>query len=240
MAGPLRDPTTVGACHSGAMTEPFALYDAARARMLTLAEDVGPDALCTVVPACPDWTALDLLTHCVAMPAAIATGDLPRDDLGAWLDAILAARAGRTLEELRTEWYEVDPTIAVMVEGSGGILLDDLVVHEHDLRGALDRPDHAVLDPEVFVPRALASCVAELDRRGLGAIEVLHGPAVWRSHDAPTGWVLEVSPWEAVRILYSRRTADELRACGGSEDIEGFIALLDDHLPLPRASLHEA
>ena len=112
MAGTLRDPTTVGACHSGAMTEPFALYDAARARMLTLAEDVGPDALCTVVPACPDWTALDLLTHCVAMPAAIATGDLPRDDLGAWLDAILAARAGRTLEELRTEWYEVDPTIA--------------------------------------------------------------------------------------------------------------------------------
>jgi hypothetical protein len=62
---------------------------------------------------------------------------------------------------------------------------------------------------------------------------------VWRSHDAEPGWVLEVSPWEAVRVLYSRRTAEELRALGGSDNIDAYIAVLDAHLPLPTSSLGE-
>jgi hypothetical protein len=43
-----------------------------------------------------------------------------------------------------------------------------------------------------------------------------------------------------VRVLYSRRTAEELRALGGSDNIESYIALLDAHLPLPIVSLNEA
>lgn len=222
------------------MTDLVSVYTDTRTRMVGLARAAGPVALGTTVPACPDWTALQLLTHCVSMPAALGAGDVPTGDIGAWIDAILAARSGRSLDELVDEWCSADATIAAMVgSGGGAVLLDDLVVHEHDLRGALGAPDHSTLDADVFVPRSLASCVAELERRGLGAIEVRDGDRTWTSHDAPTGWVLEVSPWEAVRVLYSRRTADELRALGGSDDIEAYIALLDDHLPLPTASLGE-
>ena len=221
------------------MTDLVTVYDTTRARMIDLARSAGPDALRTVVPACPDWTALQLLTHCVSMPAAIGAGDLPTGDLDGWIDTILAARAGRSLDELVEEWSSADATIAAMVGGGGAVLLDDLVVHEHDLRGALGTPDHSVLDADVFVPRSLASCVPELERRGLGAIEVRTEGRTWTSHDAPTGWVLAASPWEAVRVLYSRRTADELRDLGGSDDIDAYIALLDDHLPLPTASLGE-
>jgi hypothetical protein len=120
------------------------------------------------------------------------------------------------------------------------VLIDDLVVHEHDLRAALGIPDHSALDATISVPRSLDSCVSALEEAGLGSIEVRSGSDVWRSHDAEPGWVLEVSPWEAVRVLYSRRTADELRSLGGSDNIDAYIAVLDAHLPLPVVSLNEA
>ena len=47
---------------------------------------LSPSELAYVVPSCPEWTVHDLLTHNVALPAAIGAGDLPGDDLQAWLD----------------------------------------------------------------------------------------------------------------------------------------------------------
>jgi hypothetical protein len=221
------------------MTELFSAYDATRTRMLELARAAGPEALGATVPACPDWTALQLITHCVSMPAALGAGDFPTGDLNEWINKILTDRAGSSLGALAEEWVGANDTIAGMVNGGGAVLFDDLVVHEHDLRAALGVPDHSALDAAISVPRSLDSCVAALEEAGLGSIEVRSGSDVWRSHDAEPGWVLEVSPWEAVRVLYSRRTAEELRALGGSDNIESYIALLDAHLPLPTSSLGE-
>ncbi len=53
------------------------------------------------------------------------------------------------------------------------------------------------------------------------------------------GWTLEVAPWEAVRALYSRRTADELRGLPHHGNVEPYLAILDAHLPLPTTSLNE-
>jgi len=221
------------------MTELFSAYDATRARMLDIARVAGPDALTTTVPSCPDWSALQLITHCVSMPAALGAGDFPTGDLNEWIDKILNDRAGASLDQLAEEWVGANETIAGMVNGGGAVLFDDLVVHEHDLRAALGVPDHSALDAAINVPRSLDSCVAALETAGLGSIEVRSAEGTWRSHDAEPGWILEISPWEAVRVLYSRRTADELRALGGSDNIEAYIALLDAHLPLPTSSLGE-
>jgi len=222
------------------MTELFPAYDATRTRMLELARTAGSDALGATVPACPDWTALQLITHCVSMPAALGAGDFPSGDINEWIDKILTDRSGASLDELADEWVGANDTIAGMVNGGGAVLFDDLVVHEHDLRAALGIPDHSALDATISVPRSLDSCVAALQTAGLGSIEVRSGSDVWRSHEAEPGWVLEVSPWEAVRVLYSRRTADELRSLGGSDNIDAYIAVLDAHLPLPVVSLNEA
>ena len=222
------------------MTEIFPAYDATRTRMLELARTAGSDALGATVPACPDWTALQLITHCVSMPAALGAGDFPSGDINEWIDKILTDRSGASLDELADEWVGANDTIAGMVNGGGAVLFDDLVVHEHDLRAALGIPDHSALDATISVPRSLDSCVSALEEAGLGSIEVRSGSDVWRSHDAEPGWVLEVSPWEAVRVLYSRRTADELRSLGGSDNIDAYIAVLDAHLPLPVVSLNEA
>ena len=221
------------------MTDPFTVYCDIRGRMVDLARSSDADALATTVPSCPDWSVLQLLTHCVSMPVAIGAGDMPGDDLQGWIDRVLAERDGRSLGQLVDEWESADPVIEAMVSGPGGVLLDDLMIHEHDLRGALGRPDHSAFEADVFVDRALRSFVPALDTRDLGAIEIRHGSRSWRSHDADIGWIIEASPWEAVRVLASRRTADEIRDLGGSEDLDSYIALVDDHLPLPTASLGE-
>ena len=43
----------------------------------------------------------------------------------------------------------------------------------------------------------------------------------------------------ALAQIASASTADELRSLGGSDDIEAYISLLGDHLPLPTTSLGE-
>ena len=219
------------------MTDLFTIYDATRTRMLALADEVGPDALAVTVPSCPDWSAQQLLAHCVSLPAAIGAGDLPTGDLDEWIAGLVASRSGRTTADLAAEWATTDPTIIGMLGGGGGaVLFDDLVVHEHDLRGALDRPDHDAFDADVTIPRSLDALRSRLDDRGLAPIEVRSPNGSWSSHDGEPGWVLATSPWEAMRALSSRRTADELRALGASDD---YCAVVDDHLPLPGTSLGE-
>lgn len=221
------------------MADTFTVYCDIRGRMVDLARSSDEGALAATVPSCPDWNVRQLLTHCVSMPAAIGAGDMPGGDLQAWIDRVLAERDGRSLDELVDEWTAADPVIEAMVGGAGGVLLDDLMIHEHDLRAALDRPDHAALEADLFVERSLRSFAPALASRGLGAIEVRADGRTWRSHDAPTGWTIETTPWEAVRIMASRRTADEIRSVGGSDDLDAYIALVDDHLPLPATSLGE-
>ena len=126
-----------------------------------------------------------------------------------------------------------------MLNGPAGLLFDDLAVHEHDLRGALRRPDHDALEAGAALPSGLAALSGSFVAAGLGAVEVRGGSQVWRSHDGPVGWALLVEPWEALRALSSRRTADELRALPSEGDVEPYLPVLDAHLPLPAASLCE-
>ena len=44
-----------------------------------------------VVPACPEWTAADLVAHCTGIPAALSAGDYPSGDQQAWLDGLVVA-----------------------------------------------------------------------------------------------------------------------------------------------------
>jgi hypothetical protein len=65
------------------------------------------------------------------------------------------------------------------------------------------------------------------------------GDVQWASHVAKPGCTLHVDPWEATRLLMSRRTADEMRAVPASGAVEPYIELIAAHSPLPEASLGE-
>ena len=221
--------------------ELFDAYSTTRARITLLTESLSPADLTGAVPACPLWTVQDLIAHVVSMPAAIGNGELPPGATGEWLQSLVEARRDQDVGELTEEWLSLDSAIASILNGPGPgeLLFVDLAVHEHDLRGAVGAPDHGELEVEVMLPTTLAAFAAPLRNAGLGAIEVRQDGRIWRSHDSESGWTLEVTPWEAVRAVNSRRTPDELRELPHGGDVEPCLAILDAHLPLPATSLNE-
>ena len=224
---------------SNQTNELFAAYSATRARMTLIAESLNPGDLRRTVPACPLWTVFDLIAHVVSMPAAIGNGESPPGPLTDWLQGLVEARRNQRVDELTEEWLAMDGAIAAILSGPGGVLFGDLAVHEHDLRGVVDVPDHGALEVDVMLPRTLAGFAKPLRRAGLGSIAVRHDDRIWRSHDSEPDWTLEVTPWEATRAVNSRRTADELRELPHRGDVEPYLAILDAHLPLPAATLKE-
>jgi hypothetical protein len=213
-------------------------YVRTRERMIALVSAADAD-LTRTVPACPQWSAKDLIGHVVAMPAALGSGRVPQGPVADWLAELVTERAGQPVEELTAEWRDLDRVLPGLLEGSAALLFGDLAVHEHDLRGALGRPDHAALETDEMLPRTLAAFSRPLREAGLGALEVRGPDGCWRSHDAEVGWSLHVDAWEGVRAVNSRRTADELLALPGEGDAPAYLPVLDAHLPLPTTSLGE-
>ncbi len=221
------------------MAELFEAYRRTRSRMIDVIRTTPSDAMAGVVPACPEWTAADLVAHCTGIPAALAAGDYPAGDQQEWLDGLVATRREVPIDAVIDEWLGLDGSLKPLLDGPGGLLFDDLAVHEHDLRGSLGRPDHGALEVDVVLPRTLAGLAEPLRAAGLGSVEARDGHRTWRSHEAEPGWVLLTTPWEIARAVNSRRTAEELRAIPHEGDVEPFLAVLDAHLPLPPVSLGE-
>jgi hypothetical protein len=215
-----------------------ACYDTVRARVIELVGAVDADEAARVVPACPDWSVHDLVAHLSCMSAALADGDVPSGDVAAWLDSMIVRGRAMSIPEMAAAWPGVD-RLAPFLAGDA-LLLVDLVVHEHDLRAALGRPgERTGAEQAVALRGALANLDGAFVAAGLGAIEVRDGRDVWRSRDAAVGWTLAVGPWEATRLLESRRTLDEIFATPGGGGGPEYAAVLDAHQPLPSTSLGE-
>jgi hypothetical protein len=221
------------------MDDLFAPYQRTRARVSTLFLDASPDDLARTVPACPDWTVHDLAAHLVGVPATLAAGNFPSGDVNAWLQSIVDDRRDVGVDDLMQEWTTLDAAIEPMLQGMGALMFTDVSVHEHDLRGALGAVDHDAIEIDAVMACSLPSFAQPLQDAGLGAIVVDHDDRTWRSHDADAGWTLRVDPWEAVRAINSRRTADELRALPSAGGGDAYLAVIAGHLPLPEQSLGE-
>ncbi len=216
--------------------ETSAAYASTQARISELVADLRPEQAAITVGACPEWTVHNLISHVVSLPAAILSGDLPDGDNDAWIKGLVDGRADTPLAEQLTEWSEL--AVGPLVDGGAALLFHDLVVHEHDLRTAIDQPGERQR-PEVteVMTGYLQSFAKPLQEAGHGSIAVRHGDQTWQSHDADPTWTLLVEPFEALRVLSSRRTADEVLAL--PHEGTPLVDVLVDHSPLPEASLGE-
>jgi uncharacterized protein (TIGR03083 family) len=222
-------------------------YASARARIRDVVHAGDPSADAAVrVPACPDWTVADLLAHLAGVAASLVARDNPGADVQAWIDAHVAARRGRSVVELCDEWDEVGPAFEALIVAKPAIfggLLNDAVAHEHDLRGALVRPG-ARHEPGVRAALALGVdlLARDLDSHGLPGVRIdLSSEQMQAGADEPA-LTLTATPWEAMRLLGSRRTRAEVLAAAWSgpdvAHVDRYLPALA-HLPLPVASLDE-
>lgn len=197
-------------------------WRAAVERVIGLVTAAGEAALEVRVPACPDWTARELLSHMVGLGADVLRGDEPDDHNAAWTQAQVDLRAAATGADLVTEWEALaDDLERYLAEVAPRPLLD-AVIHEQDLRGALGVPGARDTDGLWRAREVLA-------RRLAGAVSgrppvVLEAPDwTWRSADGEPGVVLAADGFELFRALTSRRTADQLRSWVVAGDVDPYL-----------------
>ena len=112
--------STADARPDGPDPDPALLWRDAMERVCSLVEATAPERLEQQVPACPDWSARDLLAHMVGLGADVLAGDEPDDHDPGWTQAQVDARRDRDADSLVAEWRALaDDLVALMLsEGS--------------------------------------------------------------------------------------------------------------------------
>ncbi|KQT94489.1 hypothetical protein ASG49_06360 [Marmoricola sp. Leaf446] len=225
------------------MTSPSSEIDAWRSghrRVCDLVLQASPAELERHVPATPDWTARDLVSHMVGLAADVLGGDEPDDHNPGWTQAQVDARRGRSGVELVEEWRGLADDLAAWMADHGTRPLNDVLIHEQDLRGALRRAGARDAPGVDVVRRRMAGRLGTT----LGEVPALGlvGPTwQWASRgaaaDADT--VLEASDFDLLRALCSRRTAEQLRGWTTRGDVTAYLPALAGLGDLPTRPLAE-
>src|SRR5437899_915575 len=241
------------------MSRPLeAVYEETRARIVGLIRDADQDAV-AVVPACPTWSVRDVLAHVTGLYADIVSGNLAGAATDDWTAAQVEARRAMPLDELLGESDEAGPKLAAMIDDFPGRygtqVIADLAVHEHDIRGALDRAGarHSaavILGTEFLLGAIVGPGAAAL---GVGPLEVRAGEGSWTvgTGEPPTGEPdamiaaavasaepqppcdlepvghVTADPFELFRAFTGRRSAAQIRRFDWTVDPEPYLALFD-------------
>jgi uncharacterized protein (TIGR03083 family) len=218
-----------------------ALYRNARLRVTGLARSLTDEQLDTPVAGSPQWTGRQVVAHLTGVAADIVAGNLAGAPMPPWTAAHVAAREGRSLDELLAEWDEVGPLVEAGLADRSvrPVTVYDTVTHECDLRETfgLGRPPREDVDAVV---RAATKSVAK-GFRGPGTLVIRSGGQEWTGGAGEPRTVVTVEPYELLRGLASRRSRRQMRAWAwqGDGDLDGLIETLpffgarDDDQPVP-------
>jgi uncharacterized protein (TIGR03083 family) len=188
-----------------------------------------PDAAGRWVPACPEWTVRDLVSHLVDICARVTgwlTGQAPEPRGAHAAHAAHAARGGDPgLAHLLTEWAEagerLDRLIAEAAHPRSRVLAMDTFTHELDLRYALELPPPA---GHPGYPSMLGVVVGgfsgQVIARGLPPLRIELPGAHWTAgqDEPPVATMRAPGPHDLYRTLTGRRTHAQIKALSWSAD----------------------
>ncbi|WP_181783020.1 maleylpyruvate isomerase N-terminal domain-containing protein [Pseudonocardia pini] len=216
--------------------DPVVEWTLAQERVIELVSGA-PDTAVRV-PACPEWTVLELFSHMVGLGSDVIAGDEPQDHNDAWTAAQVARRRDRGVPQLVAEWRKVAEPLRQWMRERGPRPLADVIIHEQDLRGALRTPGaedtpglHAIRDR--FTERVAAKLPA-------GPSVALVGQTwTWTPAgtvaEAPV--VLRASDFDLARAVMGRRSAAQLRAWTERGDLTPHLSAFASLGPLPEVDL---
>jgi uncharacterized protein (TIGR03083 family) len=216
-------------------------WSRAQQRVIELVTDLPPERAALQVPACPDWTVHDLLAHMVGLGVDVVAGDEPDDHNEAWTGKHVAERRDRDVAELVAEWQGVAEPLRAWMRANTVRPLGDVIIHEQDLRGALDVPGaqdteglHAIRERFVgrFAPR-----VADLP-----PIALVGDTWTWTSGGSvdDAAVVVRATDFDLARALVTRRSAAQLRSWTARGDIRPYLDAFAMLGPLPSVDLSES
>lgn len=218
-------------------------YREGRERIVGLMTSLSDDELTREVPACPGWQTRDVLAHLVGICTDTNAGNIEGAGSEEYTSRQVNERKGRSVDEIVAEWNEQAPAFEQMLDSihpaiSGGII-GDLVTHEQDARGAVDKVggrDGLAFD------LALESQVRFFGRRikeaKLPTLEVTAGGKNWVAGKEEVSGTLEADPFELLRGLTGRRTHTQVRSFSWSVDPGPYLPVFSMY-GLPGSDLHE-
>lgn len=222
--------------------DPVACWMDAYTRVRDLVLDLDDAALARVVPACPGWTAHELLCHVVGLGADVLDGDEPDDHNEGWTAAQVDARRDRPTRDVLAEWADVAARLPAWMREHGSRPLGDVVIHEQDLRGAVGAPGARDSGGLVLVrgwmADRLGATLADTDLPPL-VMESTDDTWSWASAPGDPGVVLRAPGFDLFRAVTSRRTAAQLRGWTTSGDVAPYLDAFAGLGPLPDQPLPE-
>jgi uncharacterized protein (TIGR03083 family) len=229
----------------------------ARLTETVLALDAGQRQ--TRIPACPEWTVVEVMAHLAGGVVDVTSGNAPElqgmDLLDQWRDDAVAEardsltarevreRRGRSLESTVDEWRAATTRLRPMLRGevtyppdlfpfAGNILINDVVVHEGDVREAVGLG----VAPEIYATSAaLLAYSFSLDNRirtaGLPAMALRYSGKERVFGDGEPAVAVSASRTTLVRMLASRLRPDDIRALEWDGDPEPYLAVIPEYGP---------
>lgn len=237
-------------------------YTEVQERLCTVLNDLDEVRASIQVPACPEWSVRDVVAHHCGLVVDVVSENTPefvggfnlleqwrnqdvaraRDDL---TGRQVAERQGRSLESLINEWRAATAAILPIMRGEqpfpervppifSGVLINDLVVHEGDIRIALglgQAPAGAALSV------ALRGYGFSLDYRlktlGLAPLVLAYdGKTRQLGGEGVPGATLSATRFDLVRTLASRRTAAEIFNLDWSGNPEPYVSIMPEYGPV--------
>ena len=226
------------------MSEASSAYRGCRERIGELAANLSPDELTRTIPACPDWTVTDLVAHLAGVAEDFGAGNLDKAGSDAWTKAQIARRSKLEMPALIRDWDDIsrqlDPSLDEIPAGVAAMLISDAVTHEHDLRGAVNRPDARDSDAMWI---ALNRNIRRFGKRSkdaeLPSVVVRCEGRHWQAGVLEPSLELKADRFELLRALTGRRTIQEITSLAWTGDSKPYIELVSSY-PVARNSLTES
>lgn len=205
----------------------FSAYCAARDQMLDLVRS-DPEA---PVAACPGWSTTDLVRHVLAVAEDFERGAVADNMTAGHTAEAMEPTAGMTLDHLAERWAAQTERIRPLLDDPApdptrwpGTVLTDLIIHLHDVRGALGRPDHD--DPNVAVAAGQMVKLARLLLAGTEAPSFtisVPGAREWTVGRDDPSLTLTAGMWDLFRSIAGRRTRAQVEALDWSADPSAIL-----------------
>jgi uncharacterized protein (TIGR03083 family) len=220
------------------------IYELKRRELVELLRSLRTAELTLTVPATPEWSVRDVLSHVVGIAADLNARNFGDGDADQWTAAQVVSRRNDTVADLADEWDREAPTfelgLRVLGYEIGSHYVADLLQHAGDVRHALRLPRLA--DDEalaVALDFYLIAFEEALERAGLGAVEISVGPEHWILGTGETVASVTADRYEAFRSLGGRRSEAQIRALPWRGDLDTILPVVSRY-PLPEALIIEA
>lgn len=187
------------------------------------------------VPACPEWTIHQAVSHLAGTAQDIASLNLDNAGTDAWTQAQLDRLANHNLDEVLDLWAATADQVADFLAESpklvGAQSVFDALTHEHDIRGALDEPGARTADPAFAVAAGfLTTMVDRTIRRHVHPCLRLTTPTTGPTQlgdpaKAPAEITVELSDFETLRAFGGRRSRRQLLALPWQGDPEALMPI---------------